>query len=97
MQSLEEDLSQDTQDCERSLIKGLQNYKKDSSSISNYLKRIKDICDKLAAIKKPVFDDDKLLAIGLGPKYKNFVDSQLSKPPSDTFSQIIYALNNNEL
>lgn len=44
-------------------------------------------------------DNDKVswLAIGLGSKYMNVVDSQLSKPPYHTFSQFVSDLNNHEL
>ncbi|KAF6171551.1 hypothetical protein GIB67_018075 [Kingdonia uniflora] len=51
------------------------------------------------AMQKPVSDDDKVnwLANGLGPKYFNFCDAQLSKPPTSTYSQFITALQNHEL
>lgn len=69
--SFEEAFAQDTKERERSSITRLRNCKKDSTSISKYIKRFKDICDELAARQKPVFDDDKVswLAIGLGAQY----------------------------
>lgn len=72
-----EALAQDRKDRERSLITRLHNYKKETSSVSNFIKHFKGICDELAAIQKPVSNDDKVRwsAIGLGPKYMNFVGS----------------------
>ncbi|KAF6164066.1 hypothetical protein GIB67_017650 [Kingdonia uniflora] len=62
-------------------------------------REFKGICDELAAMQKPVSDDDKVnwLANGLGPKYFNFCDAHLSKPPTPTYSQFITALQNHEL
>lgn len=50
-------------------------------------------------MQKPVSDDDKVswLAIGLGSKYMNFVESQLFNPPYSAFSHFVCALNNHEL
>lgn len=76
-ESLEAAFAQDTKDQERSLITRMHNCKKNSLSILEFLKKFKGIRDELAAIQKLVFDNDRVswLAIGLGPKYLNFVDS----------------------
>lgn len=63
--SLKEAFAQDTKDRERSLITRLHTCKKDSSSISNYIKRLKGICDELAAIQKPISADDKIKEQGM--------------------------------
>ncbi|KAF6173381.1 hypothetical protein GIB67_027076 [Kingdonia uniflora] len=51
-------------------------------------REFKGICDELAAMQKPMSDDDRVnwLANGLGPKYFNFCDAKLSKPPTPTYS-----------
>lgn len=91
---------QDTKDRERSLITCLQNSKKDSSCILNFIIRFKGISD-VAATQKPVYDGDKVswLAIGLGSKRMIFVDSHLSKPsflPSLS-SSLVSIIMNSEL
>ncbi|KAM1086604.1 hypothetical protein ACFX2B_012093 [Malus domestica] len=55
----------------------LQSAKKGSSSISEYLQRIKEATDSLAAAGAPVDDHDLLLIIlnGLPDEYDSFVDS----------------------
>ena len=52
------------------------------------------ICDSLAAIQKPVPDEDKIVQFShcLGKKYDVFVTTMLSKPPFPTFNQFVTAL-----
>lgn len=45
VESLKEAFAQDTEDQERSLITQLHNYNKDTSSVSNFIKRFEGICD----------------------------------------------------
>jgi hypothetical protein len=61
-----------------------------------YLRNFKSICDSLAAIQKPVSDEDKTIQIShyLGTKYNVFVTTMLSKPPFPTFNQFVTALQN---
>lgn len=98
LKSLEKAFVQDTRDRERSLFTRLHNCKKDTFSISNYLKRFECICNELTVIQKSNDNDDKVIQfVGLGPKYYESIDSQLSKPPFSTSSQFISVVTNHEL
>lgn len=57
-------------------------------SIQDYLKLFKGICDKLAAIQKPVSDDDKFswLAIGLWSKLQILLTAIIQTTLSYLFS-----------
>jgi hypothetical protein len=70
--------------------------KKENISLDNYLRNFKSICDSLAAIQKPVSDEDKTIQQShcLGTKYDVFVTTMLSKPPFPTFAQSVTALQN---
>ncbi|KAF8377256.1 hypothetical protein HHK36_030631 [Tetracentron sinense] len=69
----------------------LQICKKDSSSMSDYLRKFKSLCDSLAAIGHPVSDEDRVFWVlnGLGPSYESFVTSVLAKPPFPSYDQLI--------
>jgi hypothetical protein len=56
--------------------------------------QFKSICDSLAAIQKPVSDEDKTVQLShcLGKKYEVFNTTMLSKPPFPTFNQFVTAL-----
>uniref|UniRef100_A0A2N9I850 Reverse transcriptase Ty1/copia-type domain-containing protein n=1 Tax=Fagus sylvatica TaxID=28930 RepID=A0A2N9I850_FAGSY len=72
----------------------LQMPKKDEVSLGDYLMQFKSICDSLAAIQKPVADEDKTVQLShcLGKKYEVFNTTMLSKPPFPTFSQYVTTL-----
>lgn len=63
-------------------------------SLDDYIKKFKFLCDKLAAIKKPMDDTNKVFtfARGLGLIYKDFRTAMLSKAPYPTFNQFISSL-----
>ena len=67
-------------------------------SLEEYLRKFKEICDKLAAIGKPVSDVDKVWIVskGLTSKYKEFRIAVLSKPPFPSFNQFTMSLQNFE-
>ena len=64
----------------------LQTTKKGSSTITEYLQRMKSIADNLAAAAQRVSDTDLVLYIlgGLGPEYEAFIVSVTTR--SDTIS-----------
>lgn len=76
-QSWEVAFAQNTKDCERPSITRLHNCRKIHYSTLEFLKKFKGICNKLAAIQKPVSDDDKVswLGISFSSKYMKFVNS----------------------
>ena len=61
--------------------------------------KFKTVCDNLAAIQKPVSDEDKTVQLShcLGKKHDVFITTMLSKPPFPTFCQFITALQNYDL
>uniref|UniRef100_A0A2N9FTN5 Integrase catalytic domain-containing protein n=1 Tax=Fagus sylvatica TaxID=28930 RepID=A0A2N9FTN5_FAGSY len=93
---LEAKYLQATKERELQLRRQLQMPKKDSVSLDIYLRNFKSICDSLAAIQKPVSDEDKTIQLShcLGKKYDVFVTTMLSKPPFPTFNQFVTALQN---
>jgi hypothetical protein len=85
---------QATKEREVQLKRQLQVPKPESTSLGDYLTVFKSICDNLAAIQKPISDEDKTVQLShcLGKKYDVFVTTMLSKPPFPTFSQFVTAL-----
>ena len=69
--TIEEIILPATKEQETWLKDSLYSLKKGSAKLEEFLKKFKNICDKLAAIGKPVNDDDKIFQIAraLGPKY----------------------------
>uniref|UniRef100_A0A2N9I3R3 Reverse transcriptase Ty1/copia-type domain-containing protein n=1 Tax=Fagus sylvatica TaxID=28930 RepID=A0A2N9I3R3_FAGSY len=92
--SLEVAYLQATKEREIQLKRQLQMPKKEGTSLGEYLMQFKSICDNLAAIQKPVSDEDKTVQLShcLGKKYEVFNTTMLSKPPFPTFNQFITAL-----
>lgn len=72
--------------------------KKSSSKLDDFLKKFRITCDKLAAIGKPLSDDDKVfqLARALGSRYSDFKTTMLTKPPYLSYKQFVNALLNHE-
>jgi len=91
---LEDTYLQATKEREVQLKRQLQMPKPESTSLGDYLIHFKSICDNLAAIEKPISDEDKTVQLShcIVKKYDVFVTTMLSKPPFPTFSQFIIAL-----
>ncbi|KAK3206962.1 hypothetical protein Dsin_021008 [Dipteronia sinensis] len=72
--SLEEQLLPMTKEKEIILNESQMSLKKGNLSLDEYLRKFKNICYSLAAVKNPVDEINKVfkLARGLGPKYKDF-------------------------
>ena len=85
--SIEAQILPSTIEKEMILNDALMSLKKGSSSLNEYLKKFKNLCDSLAAIKKPLDDTRKVfqLARGLGSKYQDFHTAMLTKPPYPTY------------
>lgn len=92
--ALEENLLQATRDREIQLKQQMQDFTVGSETIGDYIKAFKCIFDGLAAILKPVFDEDKVIYMsrGLGHKYNVLVTSMLAKPPFPSYSQFVTAV-----
>ena len=90
-----------TKEKEVRLTNRLRGLKRGARSLDEYLREFKDICDALAAVRKPMNDLDKVfqLAKGLGNKYMDFRDfrvAMLSKPPYPSYNQFVLALQGHE-
>lgn len=96
--SLEDSLLTMTKENEIHLNESLLTLKKGNSSVEEYIRKFKAICDKLAALKKPLDDLTKVfhLARGLGSKYKDFSIAMLSKPPYPSYNHFVLALKMHE-
>uniref|UniRef100_A0A2N9FCJ3 GAG-pre-integrase domain-containing protein n=1 Tax=Fagus sylvatica TaxID=28930 RepID=A0A2N9FCJ3_FAGSY len=73
------------------LLKGdIQSIQKGTSSISEYLNRLKHIADSLAALQHPVPDKELVghALNGLGPEYTNFVVMMENREHPPTFSEL---------
>lgn len=96
---LEENYLQATKERKVQLKRQMQHTKKGDQSLADYFKSFKTIFDGLAAIQKPVAEDDKVvyLSQGLGPKHEILVTSMVSKPPFPTYTQFVTALQSYDL
>lgn len=96
--SIEEQVLSHNIEKEMMLDNILMTLKKGSSSLDEYLKKFKSVCDSLAAIKKPVNETKKVfqLARGLGPRYQDFRTAMLTKPPYVTYHQFVLSLQDYE-
>ena len=68
----------------------LQTLKKDGLSTSEYIQRLKSICNSLAAIGEPVSEKDHLIYLfnGLDREYNSFVTSIQNRSDQPTIEQI---------
>lgn len=59
------------------------------------ISKFKGLCDNLAAIGKPVLDQEKVfcLLMSLGPQYETFTTTML-KPARPTYSELVSQLQN---
>jgi hypothetical protein len=96
--TVHDQLLPNTEDSEAQLKNNLYGLSKGTLSLDEYIRKFKEICDKLAAIGKPLSDVDKVFQVskGLGSKYKDFRIAVLSKPPYPSFNQFIMSLQNFE-
>ncbi|KAF8389144.1 hypothetical protein HHK36_025837 [Tetracentron sinense] len=96
---LEESYAHKSKNREWQLREELQVLKRDSSSISDHVRKFRAICDQLSAIGSPVLDTDKVYWFlrGLGPEYHTFVTTTLSKPPIPSFQEVVPSLLSHEL
>lgn len=72
--------------------------KNGSLKLEDLIKKFKNICDQLAAIGKPIVDEDQVfqLARSLGPQYADFKTAMLTKPPYLNMTRSVLALQNHE-
>lgn len=92
---LEEEYLQSTKDKKFQLKDKLRSLKLGGNQpIKDYIREFKGVCDNLAAINKPVPEDDKvlMLAQGCGGRYKIIRSVMFSKPPYPSFKQFVNAI-----
>nr|VVW54226.1 unnamed protein product [Nymphaea colorata] len=79
------------------LTRKLQLYHKQDKHVIEYVSGFKAICDELAAIEKPLGDNDKVfwLVNGLGPRYELFMTSIL-KLPVPSYLDVVSLLQGHE-
>ena len=96
--SIEENMLPATKERESWLKDNLFSLKKGSLKLDDFLNKFRGLCDSLAAIGKPLTDDDKVfqLARALGPKYADFKMAMLTKPPYPSLKLFLSALQNHE-
>lgn len=72
---------------------------KDTSTISEYGRIFKGVCDKLAAIGQPVDDMDKIhwFLCGLGPSFETFSTAIRTNKSSPTFRDLLSQAESHEL
>ena len=90
--------SQDSQAREFELLLKLQEKKKDTVPLNDFIRNFKLTCDQLNAIGKPVPDQKKVfwLLNGLGSRYESFSTTML-KPPVPSYLDLIPLLHSHEL
>ncbi|KAH9801962.1 retrovirus-related pol polyprotein from transposon RE2 [Citrus sinensis] len=96
--SIEENMLPATKERESWLKDNLFSLKKGSLKLDDFLNKFRGLCDSLAAIGKPLTDDDKVfqLARALGPKYADFKMAMLTKPPYPSLKLFLSALQNHK-
>lgn len=96
--SLKEAYAQASQERQFQLTQQLTYMRKDpETSLNDYLRRFKNICDSLATIGHSVSDQTKVFSLltGLGHKYEPFTTSML-KPPMPSYSEVVPLLQSYE-
>ena len=95
--TVHDQLLPNTEDSEAKLKNSLHSLTKETP-LDEYIRKFKAVCDKLAAIGKPLLDVDKVFQVlkGLGNKYKEFHIVVLSKPLYPSLNQFIMSLQNFE-
>ncbi|GJR81620.1 putative RNA-directed DNA polymerase, partial [Tanacetum coccineum] len=77
----------------------LRQLKKGTSSVSDYCRRFKALCDQLSAIGHPVVEIDKLhwFLCGLGPSYETFSTVVRATKPAPMFRDLVTQVESHEL
>ncbi|GJV88661.1 retrovirus-related pol polyprotein from transposon TNT 1-94 [Tanacetum coccineum] len=77
----------------------LQQLKKGTSSVSDYCRRFKALCNQLSAIGHPVVEIDKLhwFLCGLGPSYETFSTAIRATKPAPMFRDLVTQAESHEL
>nr|GEV64013.1 putative zinc finger, CCHC-type [Tanacetum cinerariifolium] len=82
-----------------SLRDSLRQLKKGTSSVSDYCRRFKALCDQLSAIGHPVVEIDKLhwFLCGLGPSYETLSSAIRATKPAPMFRDLVTQAESHEL
>lgn len=82
-----------------SLRDSLRQLTKGTSSVTDYCRRFKSICDQLSAIGHPVVEIDKLhwFLCGLGPSYETFSTAIRATKPAPLFRDLVTQAESHEL
>ncbi|GJS78138.1 putative RNA-directed DNA polymerase [Tanacetum coccineum] len=82
-----------------SLRDSLRNLSKGTSTVSDYGRQFKGICDKLAAIGQPVDEMDKLhwFVCGLGASFETFSTAIRTTKPFTTFRDLLSQAESHEM
>ncbi|GJW87026.1 putative RNA-directed DNA polymerase [Tanacetum coccineum] len=77
----------------------LRQLKKGTSSVSDYCRRFKALCNQLSAIGHPVVEIDKLhwFLCGLGPSYETFSTAIRATKPAPMFRDLVTQAESHEL
>ncbi|KAK9214354.1 hypothetical protein WN944_006343 [Citrus x changshan-huyou] len=96
--AIEEQMLSATKEQESWLKDSFYSLKKGSLKLQDLTKKFKNICDQLAAIGKPIADEDQVfqLARSLGPQYADFKTAMMTKPPYPNMKRFVLALQNHE-
>lgn len=83
----------------QSLRDSLRQLTKGTSSVPDYSRRFKAICDQLSAIGHPVVEIDKLhwFLCGLGPSYETFSTAIRATKPAPVFRDLVTQAESHEL
>ena len=95
-EALKDTYAQNSQEREFTLRQQLTYLRKDETkSITNHIQIFKGLCDNLAAIGKPIPDQEKVFCLltSLGPQYETFTTTML-KPPRPTYTELVSQLQN---
>lgn len=95
-EALKNAFAQDSQEREFTLRQQMTYLRKEyQTTITEHISKFKGLCDNLAAIGKPVPDQEKVFCLltSLGPHYETFTTTML-KPPRPTYSELISQLQN---
>jgi hypothetical protein len=95
-EALKNAYAKDSQECEFTLRQQVTYFRKhDNQSMEEHIRTSKKLCDSLAAIGKPVSDNEKVFCLltSLGPQYENFTTTML-KPPRPSYSELVSQLQN---
>ncbi|OMO87872.1 hypothetical protein COLO4_20536 [Corchorus olitorius] len=97
--ALQDTYAGSTQEHEFALEQKLRRHHRDRfSTMQEYIRVFKEVCDEFAAIGKPLPDKEKVFTLltGLGKDYEAFVTTML-KPPRPTFYELMSHLKSHEI